>query len=85
MTRTVKPNRIDTVIESLEYPISSEAAREATDDVTLELADGTESMAAVVDRSTQETFETAADLESEIYANLPTEAVGEPGQSEGEG
>jgi hypothetical protein len=85
MTRTVKLNRLAGVIESFDYPISRDAVREQTEDVTLEYADGEEPMASVVARSNQDTFETAADLEAEIYNQLPTEAVGEPGQSEGEG
>jgi len=85
MTRTVKLNRVASVIDPFDYPISREAVREQTEDVTLEYADGSEPLAAVVARSNQDTFETAADLEAEIYNHLPTEAVGDPGQSEGEG
>jgi hypothetical protein len=85
MTKTVKLNRLASVIESFDYPISRAAVREQTEDVTLEYADGEEPLASVVGRSHQDTFETAEDLEHEIYNQLPTEAVGEPGQSEGEG
>jgi hypothetical protein len=85
MPREVTLNQLRSVLESLEYPISRGDAREDVSDVTLSYADGRESLAAVVDRANQETFEGVDDLETEIYNNLPVEAVGEPGQSEGEG
>lgn len=48
-------------------------------------ADGEEPLAAVVSRSNDDIFETLEDLEAESYNNLPVDAGGEPGQSEGEG
>lgn len=85
MVRDVKLNQLRTVIESLAYPMSNEEAREELSDVTVLYADGEESLAAVIARSNDTTFDDVADLEAEIYNNLPVEAVGEPGQSEGEG
>lgn len=78
-------NRLRTVIDPLSYPISRDAAREGLSDVMLLYADGDEPLADVVGRSNVDTFEDVADLETEIYNNLPVEAVGEPGQSEGDG
>lgn len=78
-------NELRTVIGPLDYPISKEDAREELSGVTLLYADGDEELAAVVGRVNEETFEGIDDLETEIYNNLPVEAVGEPGQSEGEG
>ena len=85
MTREVTLNQLRSVLEALDYPVSRGDAREDVSDVTLSYADGRESLAAVVERTNQETFEGVDDLETEIYNNLPVEAVGEPGQSEGEG
>lgn len=53
--------------------------------MTLLYADGEEPLADVVARSNEDTFDDPDDLETEVYNNLPVEAVGEPGQSEGEG
>lgn len=78
-------NRLRTVLDSLDYPIPKEEAREALTDVTLLYADGDEPLADVVGRVNVEAFADLEDLETEIYNNLPVEAVGEPGQSEGEG
>ncbi|MFB6138063.1 MAG: hypothetical protein ABEJ42_06965 [Halobacteriaceae archaeon] len=85
MTRDVKLSHVGAEIESLSYPIDREAASDALADVTLQFADGEEALSAVVDRANVETFGSATDLESEVFANLPVEAVGEPGQSAGEG
>jgi len=85
MTREVTLNQLRTVIDSLQYPISRAEARETVSDVTLVYADGEEPLAAVIARSNADAFGDVDDLEAEIYSNLPVEAVGEPGQSEGEG
>lgn len=85
MSEEVKLSRIHRVLDALEYPLSNADARAALADVTVLYADGDEALAAVVSRSDEDTFESVDDLEAEIYANLPVGAVGEPGQSEGEG
>lgn len=85
MTETVKLQRVRGVVDTLEYPISNEAAQAATDDIVVLYADGREPLADVIGRSRQDRFETAEDVEAEVLANAPVEAVGEPGQSEGEG
>lgn len=85
MTDEVDLSRLHRVLDSLEYPLSKGEARERVADVTLLYADGEEPLAAVVSRSNDDHFEDVAELEAEIYNNLPVEAVGEPGQSEGEG
>ena len=79
------PNRLRSEIDSLSSPISRDAAREALSGVMLLYGDGEEPLAGVVSRSNEDTFEDPRDLETEIYDNLPVEAVGEPGQSEGDG
>lgn len=85
MPTEVKLNRLRSVLDSLEYPLSKDDAREEVADVTLLYADGDEPLAAVISRSNDDIFESVEDLEAEIYSNLPVDAVGEPGQSEGEG
>jgi hypothetical protein len=83
--RDVPLNRLSAVLESLDYPLSKAAVREWVSDITLLYADGEEPLADVVSRTNVDSFADAADLEAEIFSNLPVEAVGEPGQSEGEG
>ncbi len=85
MPDEVRLNRIREWLEPLEYPLSKADARERAADITIRYADGEEPLADVIARSNADPFESVEDLESEIYSNLPVEAVGEPGQSEGEG
>jgi hypothetical protein len=49
------------------------------------LADGTENLGAVLEQSSEDSFESVDDLESEVLNLLPQHAVGEPYQSEWEG
>ncbi|WP_254763122.1 DUF5789 family protein [Natrinema marinum] len=81
----VKLNRVESVLEDLEYPIEPDQAATELEDVTLLLADGERNLGALVARSESVRFESSADLESELHNVLPREAVGEPYQSEGEG
>lgn len=85
MTEEVKLSHLRDRLDSLEYPLTQKEVQEAVSGVTLLYADGEESLEAVISRSNENRFEGVEDLEAEIYANLPVEAVGEPGQSEGEG
>lgn len=81
----VRLTELDAVVTELAYPIDRAEAVESLAGTTLQYADGSEPLADVVTRSGEETFLTPEDLEAEIFANAATEAVGEPGQSEGEG
>jgi hypothetical protein len=85
MARSVPLNRLASELDALDYPVTREAAIDALDDVVLQYADGEERLADVLARSSADAFVTRDDLEAEVYNHLPTEAVGEPGQSEGEG
>lgn len=85
MQAELKLNEIGDAFGSLQYPVSSTDVVAAVGDVHLRYADGSERLSVVLARSSVDQFETAGDLESEVFNNLPTEAVGEPGQSEGEG
>mgnify|MGYP006293389109 CR=1 FL=1 len=84
MVNEVRLNKLRPVIEALEYPIGKEAAREKLADVRLLYADGEEPLKDVLARANTDTFDDPDDIEAEIYNNLPIEAVGEPGQSEGD-
>lgn len=85
MTREVKLSRVQRVFAELDYPTTRETAAGRFEDVTLLLADGETNLGAVVRDANTERFESADDLEAEVYGSLPRNAVGEPYQSEGEG
>ena len=85
MSRRVKLNHLHSLLTTCSYPMSRDDLSTEFDDVTLVYADGDESFSAVLDRVSQATYESPADLEADVFANLPVEAVGEPGQAEGEG
>lgn len=85
MPTDVKLNELRDLLDTFDYPLSREAAIDRTQDVTLHYADGSELLAEVIERTSPEQFDSPGDLESEVFTFLPTEAVGEPGQAEGEG
>ncbi|MFB6121359.1 MAG: hypothetical protein ABEJ68_09620 [Halobacteriaceae archaeon] len=85
MAREVRLNNLDGVLAELDYPVSHGAAAAELSDVTLVYADGTENLSKVFDRIEDDSFADADDLRGSVFGALPTEAVGEPGQSEGEG
>lgn len=83
--REVKLSGLDELLEEFDYPCSHETAVAEGRTVTLLLADGTENLGDVIERSTDDTFDSMDDLETEVMNLLPRTAVGEPYQSEGEG
>ena len=85
MTREIKLSHIEDPLSELSYPLSRDDAVDRLDDVTLRLADGEANLGEVVADSNADSFDSADDLQNEVLNNLPREAVGEPGQSEGEG
>ena len=85
MAREVKLNELDAAFEGLSFPVQRETVASELGDVVLRYADGEERFADVLDRVDTQSFADRDELETEIYNVLPVEAVGEPGQSEGEG
>lgn len=85
MARELKLNRLETVLDELDYPIGRAAAAAAFDDVTLVLAEGQVNLGESIDGSSGDAFESLDDLANEVRSGLPRHAVGEPFQSEGEG
>lgn len=85
MARAIKLSRVETVLEELEYPVTRNDAAIACEDVTLRLADGETNLGQVISETGSDAFASVDELEMEVMSVLPTTAVGEPGQSEGEG
>ena len=84
MERRLTLDRCRGVLELLSYPISREDAGRILSHVTLQYADGEEPFAAAVGRTPSDHFLSVDDLELELFMSLPIDAVGEPGQSEGD-
>ncbi|WP_435335235.1 DUF5789 family protein [Haloarchaeobius sp. TZWWS8] len=85
MTQQVKLNDLERVLSGLSYPVFRDEAATELSDVTLQLADGEANLGDIVSRAETESFATADELHLELQEHMPIEAVGEPGQSEGEG
>lgn len=84
MERRIQFRDVTTVLDAVEYPVERGAAAEAVSDVMLVLADGEAPLGELIADTEAETFESPADIESELHNVLPRGAVGEPFQSEGD-
>lgn len=84
MTDRIKLNRVETVLDRIEYPQSSADAAAEFEGVTLILADGEANLGELIANADRESFNSADDLNTELNNVMPIEAVGEPGQSDGD-
>lgn len=84
MDQTVKLSRVQTVLLELEYPITRNDAAVEFEDITVLLADGEANLGKLVSETGSDTFGSMDELEGELFSVLPVEAIGEPGQSEGD-
>ena len=84
MKESVKLSRIESQLETLSYPISRADAAAQFDDVTVLMADGEANLGRLVADAGSDRFDRAEDLYAELQNSLPIEALGEPGQSEGD-
>lgn len=84
MDTEIKLNAAIERFETLDYPLDREAAAESFEDTTLLMADGETNLGALIEQSDTRSFTSAEDLFVELQSVLPIEAVGEPGQSDGD-
>lgn len=84
MVDTIKINRVKNVLQRETYPQSQDEAAAAFDDVTVILADGEANLGALIRDADREMFHSVDDLCTELNNVMPIEAVGEPGQSDGD-
>ncbi|MFB6108088.1 MAG: hypothetical protein ABEJ82_04495 [Haloplanus sp.] len=84
MGETVKLSRVETYFDQLEYPVTRDDAAAAFADVTVTFADGEENLGRLVSELGSDAFHGSDELVAELNNVLPVEAVGEPGQSEGD-
>ncbi|QLG62158.1 DUF5789 family protein [Halorarum salinum] len=80
----VRLSRVESRLDDLQYPISREDAAEHFADTTLTYADGEENLGDRILDCRSESFADLDELVSDLYNILPVEALGEPGQSEGD-
>ncbi|SEO78748.1 hypothetical protein SAMN04487948_105139 [Halogranum amylolyticum] len=81
---TVKLSRVESLFETLQYPVSREEAAAEFSDTRVQLADGEANLGELVSDARAESFHNPDELYAELNNTLPIEAVGEPGQSEGD-
>jgi len=82
---SVKLSRVRTAFEDLEYPLSRREAADELLGTTLLHPGGEEDLGVLVSETHSDSFVSAEELEADLHNVLPVDAVGEPGESEGEG
>ena len=84
MAEQIKLSRVEPRLAELSYPITRDDAAMELADVTVLMADGEENLGALVSEVGSDSFDSSSDLFTELQNVMPIEAVGEPGQSEGD-
>ena len=84
MTQSVKLSRVEQVLGTLDFPVARSDAAAELSTVTLQLADGEANLGETIAEARSDSFYSVGDLETELYNVLPVEALGEPGQSDGD-
>ncbi|MFB6304684.1 MAG: hypothetical protein ABEH47_05925 [Haloferacaceae archaeon] len=81
---SVKLSRVESRFAELDYPVTRADAAAAFDDVQVTFADGEANLGRLVSEVGSDTFDGPDELLAELQNVLPVDAVGEPGQSEGD-
>ena len=84
MTDEIHLSRLEPTLEEQSYPVEREALAESFAGTTVLFADGDADLGGLIDDVDQASFESAADAFAALQNVLPVEAVGEPGQSDGD-
>jgi hypothetical protein len=84
MSERVKLSRVESLFEDLDYPVTRDDAAAEFVDVTVTFADGEANLGELVSEVGSDAFHGPDELYAELQNVLPIEAVGEPGQSEGD-
>jgi len=84
MSERVKLSRVESLFEQLDYPVTRDDAAAEFADVTVTFADGEANLGELVSEVGSDAFHGPDELFAELQNVLPIEAVGEPGQSEGD-
>ena len=84
MTDEINLSRLESTLEGHEYPVDREALAESFAGTTVLFADGDADLGDLLADVDQDTFESATDAHTALQNVLPIEALGEPGQSDGD-
>jgi len=84
MSERVKLSRVETLFEDLDYPVTRDDAAAEYVDVTVTFADGEANLGELVSEVGSDAFHGPDELFAELQNVVPIEAVGEPGQSDGD-
>lgn len=84
MNTEVHLSHIAETFQSYEYPIDRATLADACGGITVLFADGDADLGELVRETTHPRFESADDAFVALQNVLPIEAVGEPGQSDGD-
>ncbi|MDZ5812100.1 hypothetical protein U4E84_12185 [Halorubrum sp. AD140] len=84
MTTEVHLSRVEDEFTEYSYPVERRALAESCAGTTVLFADGDADLGALLAEIDQERFESPEDAFAALQNVLPIEAVGEPGQSDGD-
>lgn len=84
MDDQVKLSRVESRLDELSYPITRDDAATELSDVTVLMADGEANLGALVSELGSDSFGESSALYEELQSSMPVEALGEPGQSDGD-
>ena len=80
----VKLSRVQALFEELSYPVARAEAADEFMDTTVTYADGEGNLGQFISQCPSAEFAGSDELLADLNGVLPVEAVGEPGQSEGD-
>ncbi|MGM0398943.1 MAG: DUF5789 family protein [Halobacteriota archaeon] len=75
-------NQTTDLLESQSYPLTADELTDRHGDHELSLPNGDESLGAVIERSGEDSFETAFEAQQAVYASLTSKAIGRKGYSD---
>lgn len=84
MNDEVKLSRLLDRLSELNYPKTREEAADECRGTTLTYADGEHNLGELIEGMNDRDFQTANELYEALQMELPIEALGEPGQSDGD-
>ncbi|SFR42463.1 DUF5789 family protein [Halogeometricum limi] len=84
MSEQINLSRVESRLDDLSYPVTRDDAATELSDVTVLMADGEDNLGALVSEVGSDSFSSSTELYEELQNVMPIEALGEPGQSEGD-
>ena len=84
MTHELKLSEVESELGELSYPVARRDAAERFDGVTVRFAEGEADLGGLIAETPADSFDSPDELYADLNNVLPVNAVGEPGQSEGD-